>query len=308
MKKIQNFLNDEAINDNRELKNRMVKNGENEKIPFDIEVIENSIAFGRDIHKKEVQFLIDIYLKNTGLLNEINGSAVKTQKYKKAAKNSKSNLEFIKVQKEYLIQFLDNERLSVSLGKKEHKKMMKEACQDFKKDLEQIENLNELLSREISGKATQKAYKELYDSEYLEELIKKEEDFERKVSELNLVGKIVNPIYWRIDGMKKVYEIFDKIVKEEYGRSLSKFKTQKSDDEEEEEIEELLEESLEKIIIQEANKEVTTIYEEETDEETYENIDMLLKRRKEKLKKERITTKSKNTKKGGIFGKFTTKK
>ena len=45
--------------------------------------------------------------------------------------------------------------------------MMEQACKDFDGDMVQIHNLYNLLTREITGKSTKKAYKELYNGTYL---------------------------------------------------------------------------------------------------------------------------------------------
>ena len=208
----------------KELKDVMLKNGEKEKEPFDSGVVENSIIFGEDIYKQEASILIEVYDKTNSLLDEINNNSVKIKKYKKLSKDVKNKVEFINAEKEYLTQFLDNERLSVGLGKKEHKKLMKEACTDFQNDTEQMKNLNELVVAEISGEADNRKYEDLYKADYLYELQKKEIEFEKKLGKLNLVGKILNPINWRIEGIGKIYSTFDNIVTNEYERDLSKYK------------------------------------------------------------------------------------
>lgn len=208
----------------KELKDIMLKNGEKEKEPFDSGVVENSINFGEQINKQEATILIEVIEKSNNLLDEINNNAVKIKKYKKLSKDSKNKLEFLNAQKEYLTLFLDNERLSVGLGKKEHKKLMKEACSDFIKDTEQINNLNKLLLSEITGDIDQRKYEELYKASYLIGLQKKELDFEKKLRKLNLIGQILNPINWRIVGIEKIYSVFERIVIDEYGRDLSRYK------------------------------------------------------------------------------------
>ena len=219
----------------KELKDIMLKNGEKEKEPFDTNVIEYSIDFGEEVYKQEADTLIEVYEKTNNLLNEINNNAVKIKKYKKLSKDGKNKLEFLNVEKEYLTQFLDNERLSVGLGKKEHKKLMKEACNDFEKDTEQIKNLNKLLLSEITGEIDQRKYEELYKPGYLIELQKKEAEFEKKLRKLNLVGQILNPINWRIVSIEKIYSAFDNIVTHEYKRDLSKYKIEEMFERDEEE-------------------------------------------------------------------------
>ena len=275
---IKRMLKNDNENINIELKDIMIKNGEKEKEPFDENVVECSINFGKEMYKQEGQILVEIYDRTNNLLKEISGNAVKINKYKKNSKDSKNKIEFINVEKEYLTQFLDNERLSVGLGKKEHKKLMKEACTDFELDVEQINKLKELLLAEISGEADNKKYEELYSSIYLIDLQNKEQEFEKKLRKLNLVGKILNPINWRIVSIEKIYNTFDEIVNDEYKRDLTDYKIGQSaemdyvDDSYEEETTE-----NENNIINEKPKRNNKIYEEiETSNDVmgyYDNLD-----------------------------------
>ena len=235
---IKSFLKTDDDELKEELKSIMLKNGEKESEPFDSDVVDNSIVFGEEIYKQEANILIELYERTINLLNEINNSAVKIKRYKKLSKDSKNTIEFINVKKEYLTKFLDNERLSVGLGKKEHSKLMKEACYDFQKDTEQIDNLDDLINAEISGEADQTKYEELYRPDYLIELQKKEIEFEKKLGKLNLVGQILNPINWRIEGIEKIYTTFDDIVSNEYERDLSRLKIEEIHEEFEEDEEE----------------------------------------------------------------------
>ena len=227
---IKKFIAEDNEKSSEELKALMTKNGEKEKVPFDENVIENAISFGQNINKQEAKLLIDVYEKTKSLVNEADSGAIKIKRYKKLSKDVTNKLDFLNVQKEYLTQFLDNERLSVNLGKREHQKLMKEACEDFNNDVQQINNLNEILIKETINKATQKMYNSLYNAEYLNDLQKKESEFEDKLGELNLVGQILNPIYWRINCIEKVYDVFDNIVTSEYDRDLSKFKIEEPEE------------------------------------------------------------------------------
>ena len=82
---------------------------------------------------------------------------VKVEKYKRRLKNIKVKLNFLNAAKEYLVQFLDYERMTIIHGRKSHNRLMSEACENFNADTVQISNLFELLLRETTNKATKKA-------------------------------------------------------------------------------------------------------------------------------------------------------
>lgn len=206
-----------------ELKEKIKKNGEKEKIPFNMEVITKAITLCVDVQKRETEILANIYDKTNKLFSEIKSNLTKGDKHKKIIKDSKSKLEFVGSLKEYLVQFLDNERLTAVNGTEEHNKLMKEACENLDKDIVQINNLYTLLLKEISKKITKRSYAELYNINYLKDLEKKSEEFEKQIKKLNLPVTIINPNYWRIEGMKKIYDVFYKNVTEEYGRDLSEY-------------------------------------------------------------------------------------
>lgn len=228
---VEKFISSDYDTIIEELKFVMLKNGEKEKIPFDINVIDKAIEFGLKLHIAEVQLLIEIYNKTNSIIEEVSENVVKIKKYKKLSKDTNNRIQFINVQKEYLIEFLDNERQSIGLGKKEHNKLMKEACNYFEKDTEQLNNLDNLLISEINGKVTNSMYENLYNIDYIQKLRKKEREFENKLSELNLVGKIVNPNYWRIGSLEKIYTAFNEIVSKQYGRDLDKYQSDNPEDE-----------------------------------------------------------------------------
>lgn len=221
-----------------ELKEKIKKNGEKEKIPFNMEVITKAITLCVDIQKRETEILANIYDKTNKLFSEIKSNATKGDKHKKIIKDSKSKLEFVGALKEYLVQFLDNERLTAVNGADEHNKLMKEACENLDEDIVQINNLYTLLLKEISKKITKKSYAELYNIDYLKDLEKKSEEFEKQIKKLNLPVTIINPNYWRIEGMKKIYDVFYRNVTEEYGRDLSEYMPKEEESVDEEEIDE----------------------------------------------------------------------
>ena len=234
-KKAKQFIDVPTDDIEDELKEKIQKNGEKEKIPFDMEVITKAITLCVDVQKRETEILANIYDKTNKLFTEIKSNATKGDKHKKIIKDSKSKLEFVGALKEYLVQFLDNERLTAVNGAEEHKKLMKEACENLDADIVQINNLYTLLLKEISKKITKKSYTELYNINYLKNLEKKSEEFERQIKKLNLPVTIINPNYWRIEGMKRIYDVFYKTVTEEYGRDLSEYMPNDVEDEYEEE-------------------------------------------------------------------------
>ena len=227
-----------------ELKEKIKENGEKEKIPFNMDVIKKAISLNIDIQKKETEILTSIYDKTSRLFTEIKKNNTKSEKHKKTIKDAKSKLEFVGALKEYLVQFLDNERLTAVNGEKEHNKLMKEACENLDEDLIQINNLYTLLLKEITKKITKKSYAEMYNYDYLIALENKSEEFDNEIKKLNLPVTIINPNYWRIEGMKKIYDVFNKNVTEEYGRDLSEYMPTEDVEEsfEDEEFEDVIDE------------------------------------------------------------------
>lgn len=102
-------------------------------------------------------------------------------------------------------------------GKIIHESLMKEACQNFQVDIKQINNLYELVARETVGKATKKAYKELYNKTYLKDIQEKERDFEEEVTNIKInMGTVINSNYWRIEGIKNIYNTFQEEISEKF--------------------------------------------------------------------------------------------
>ena len=132
---------------------------------------------------------------------------------------------------------MDNERLAAVNGENEYNKLMKDACKNLKNDLIQINNLYTLLLKEISKKATKKTYTDLYNIEYLKKLEKNAEEFENEVKKLKLPVAVINPNYWRIEGMKKIYSVFNKCVTENYNRDLKEFISAEEDSSDDENAE-----------------------------------------------------------------------
>lgn len=223
--KLQNAknYNDNCAKIEQELNQKMKENGDKERVPFDSNVIKSAIQLEINIQKKEIEILYSIYEKTGRLFLEIKNNNIKIERHKKIIKDCNAKMDFLDALKEYLVQFLDNERVTAVNGQIEHKKQMKEACKNFEEDLIQINNMYELLLREISAKANKKMYKELYNVKYLKNLEKQADNFEIEISKLNLLGTIIDPNHWRLEGMKKIYNSFYKTVTEVYERNLAEF-------------------------------------------------------------------------------------
>ncbi len=236
-KRAKQFIELDTSEIENELKNEILKNGEKEKIPFQKDVIKCAITLSIDNQKKETDILANIYEKTNKLFSEIKNNNLKLEKHKKIILDSNSKLCFISALKEYVIQFLDNERLAAVNGENEYNKLMKDACKNLKNDLIQINNLYTLLLKEISKKATKKTYTDLYNIEYLKKFEKNAEEFENEVKKLKLPVAVINPNYWRIEGMKKIYSVFNKCVTENYNRDLKEFISAEEDSSDDENAE-----------------------------------------------------------------------
>ena len=206
-------------------------NGKNEKIPFNEDVIRNATMFGIDVAKKEVAGYLVIYDKMTKLLSDIEEGATKIELHKKHARNENAKMDFIYAVKEYMTQFLDYERMTIIHGRKSHNRLMSEACENFEADVVQINNLFELLVKEITNKSTKKAYKELYNKNYLIDIQEKDEKFKREKNRVNLnTATLINSNYWRIEGIREIFTIFYKTVTEVLGRNVDEFDVIKADE------------------------------------------------------------------------------
>ena len=224
LKEIKSFikLQDKTI-EKENIKRKILKNGEKERIKFDNNAISKAIDVSTDIAEKRVGILLSIYDKTSKLLAEIKEDEIDIEKYKKNSRDSKSKLEFLSAIDDYLILFLDNERMNVMGGEKEHQKAMSEACDHLKCDLKEIQNMYSLLLKEMNGKASKKSYKELYHLEYLFDLQDEEKVFEKSISKINVVGAVIYPDYWRIEGIEKIFDTFKRILTENYGKDLTEF-------------------------------------------------------------------------------------
>ena len=266
VKKVKEFINIDNDTIIQSLTKIMLENGKNEKVKFDNDVIKKAVGIRVDIAKKEAECYTNIYEKLRKLMSEIESDNLKLDKYKKLLKNVMIKLDFIEAEKEYIISFLDNERMTAINGEKLHKQMMKEATVNFEKDIKQIKNLYDLILREIAGKASKKAYRELYNSTYLLDIEETEKSFNQEASSIKSnVGTMINTNYWRIEGIKNLYEVFNKEIEENFERDLTEFmpEEEQEDDDYEEEAQEQPHETNQAIFEEEYLKEEQEDEEEE---------------------------------------------
>ena len=219
---IKNFFKSEN-NVQEDIKEEVLKNGEKERIPFSIEVIEKAINMETDIAEKETEIYCTVFDRTHRLLVEIKNDSIKLDKHKKLIRDSECKLNFLNAMKEYLTLFLDNERLNILGGEKEHKKLMSDACKNLEDDIIQIKNLYSIITKEASGKSTKKMYKDLYDIEYLYRLEEEEKLFENNISKLNVIGTVIYPDYWRLEGMQKIFSSFKNSIENVYEKDLSEY-------------------------------------------------------------------------------------
>ena len=164
------FLNSENKDLKKDLQNTFEENGKNEKNQFDPDVISNTINKSIEIYKKEIEVYLFGIDRVSKLFEEIETDSVKTDKHNKYYRDSEAKIKFLDSEKDYVIQFLDNERIGAIYDKKTHRKLMLESCKKFVLDFEQIDKLYEIILKEIAGRSTKKIYKENYNKQYLFEL------------------------------------------------------------------------------------------------------------------------------------------
>ena len=246
IKELKQFASAETLDDiKKEIAEIMISNGKDEKVKFNEDVVEKSVNARTKIAQKEAESYILVYDKRKRLLNEIENEDIKLDKYQKTLRDVSVKLEFLKAEKEYIVSFLDNERMTAINGLKAHKVMMAEACEKFELDIEQFENLYQLILREIAGKSTKKVYNELYNKEYLKNIEEKEKNFEEAINNIKLkAGTIINSNYWRIDGIKNIYEVFQNEITTKFGKDLSEYQLEELEEEIEDEPEETIYEDL----------------------------------------------------------------
>lgn len=228
---IKKFINFTGEDFNNEIIETMIENGKDERIPFDKNVIEKAVRARNEIAKREAACYVTVYDKLRKVLSEINNDDIKIDKYVKILRDVGAKFAFLKAQKMYIVAFLDNERMTAINGAKVHENLMSEACEQFENDMDRFDNLYELVVKEITGKATKKAYKELYDVEYLNEINKKEENLEKELNNLKMnSGVIINSDSWRIEEIKNIYNVFENEVTQKFERDLSEFKPEQDEE------------------------------------------------------------------------------
>ncbi len=265
LKSIKTFQNSDDENYRKEITEIMINNGKDERVPFDKNVIENAVNIRNEIAKKEAECYTIIYDRMKRLLVEINGDEIKLDKYKKTLRDISVKLAFLKSQKMYIVSFLDNERMAAINGIKAHKQLMTENCKNLELDMQQFNNLYELILKEISGKATKKAYKELYNKEYLKNIEEKEKNLEEEINNIKIkTGAIINSNYWRIEEIKNIYEVFQNEITEKFEKDLSEFKLEETEQNEE------IKDDIFKTEIPEEDVEYIDEYEEDDYEDEYD--------------------------------------
>ena len=224
IKLLKNFINSSDENEEQEIEEIMLDNGKDERVSFNKDVINHAAKIRNEIAKKEAECYITIYDKMKKLLTELDDDDVKIDRHKKILRDTSVKLSFLKAQKMYIVSFLDNERMTAINGLNVHQKLMEDACEKFELDIQQINNLYSLLLKEITGRATKKAYTELYNKEYLRSIEDKEKSFEREVDNIQIhTGTIINSNYWRINEIRNIYKVFEDEVVNKFERDLSEF-------------------------------------------------------------------------------------
>ncbi len=266
VQEMKKFIESNKEAKKQEIVDIMIKNGKSEKVGFNKQVMEYAVNIRMDIAIKEAELYVSVYERTKRLLNELETETVKLTRAEKLLRDVSVKLAFLNAEKEYIVGFLDNERMTSMNGKKSHDKMMKEACENFKLDIDQINKLYELVLRETTRKSTKKAYKELYNKNYLKEIEEKEKNFEKEVNNIKLrMGTVINSNYWRIEGIKNIYTVFQEEISDKFNKDLSEYRI----DEIEEVILPQVDEEKDKEGKQEDKKHIKDNYNEKHSDEEY---------------------------------------
>ncbi len=242
----KSFINQDNKDLKRELQDTFDENGKNEKNQFDPDVILNTINKCVDIYKIEIDIYLDGIERISKLFEEIETDSVKTDRHQKYYKDSEAKIKFVNSEKDYIVQFLDNERIGAIYDKKTHRKLMLEACKKFALDFEQIDKLYDIISKEIAGRSTKKIYRENYNKEYLINLENSSASPSLDTGKMRQEAiAFMNLNYWRVEGMKSVYNSFEDIVTTIYEKDLTEFIPEEKEPEKVEEIETINDVTLE---------------------------------------------------------------
>lgn len=229
---LKDFMNFEKEQIKQDALNIMTRNGKNERVEFNQEVLKRAIKARIDVAEKEAECYILVYDKMKKLLAEPDSEAIRLNKYKKTFRDTSVKLAFLKAEREYIVGFLDYERMTAISGVRAHKRMMIDACNNFELDIMQIEKLYELIMREINNRSTKKGYHQLYNKTYLKHIEDKEKNFEQEINSVNIsAGAVINSNYWRIEGIKNIYNVFQEEISKKFNRDLSEFKIEEDDEE-----------------------------------------------------------------------------
>ena len=235
---LKDFINFEKEQVKQEALDIMIKNGRSEKVAFNQEVLKRAIKTRIDIAEKEAECYILVYEKMKKILAEQDTEAIRLNKYKKTLRDTSVKLAFLEAEREYIVGFLDYERMTAISGAKAHRNMMMEACNNFELDIMQIEKLYELINREITNRSTKKGYNQLYNKTYLKHIEDKEKNFEQEVNNVNIsMGTVINSNYWRIEGIKNIYNVFQEEVSQKFNKDLSEYKLDETEEGDIEDIE-----------------------------------------------------------------------
>ena len=91
---------------------------ESERVPFNEQVIKKAVEERSKIAREEAELYISVYERMKKLLAEVNNGTVKLAKSEKVIKRCKCKIDsFYMRKKEYIVVFLDNERMSAMNGK-----------------------------------------------------------------------------------------------------------------------------------------------------------------------------------------------
>ena len=86
-KRAKQFIESDSTEIEIELKDKIQKNGEKEKVPFNEEAIKKAIIVSIDVQKRETDILSNIYEKTNKLFSEIKNNSIKIEKHKKIIAN-----------------------------------------------------------------------------------------------------------------------------------------------------------------------------------------------------------------------------